>query len=138
MSHIFLLIYLLLSSSAAETHTLTVTVDNIKSMEGTIEIGLFNKSEKFLEKEQAYKGVSVEVKSSSESIVIKNLPKGTYAISLYHDKNSNGICDRNFLGIPKEPYGFSNNVKPKFSAPNFKECAFDLASDHSVTVDLIH
>jgi len=138
MSHIFLVIYLFLSSPSTEVHTLTVTVHNIKSMEGTIEIGLFNTDGKFLERDQAYRGISVEINSSSETVVIENLPAGTYAISLYHDKNSNGICDRNFMGIPKEPYAFSNNFKPKFSAPNFEDCSFDIASDHSLTIELIN
>lgn len=138
MTHIFLFIYLLLGNVPAETHNLTVTIDNIKSMEGTIEIGLYNKGEKFLEEGHALRVVSIKVKENSETILIKDLPKGTYAISLYHDKNSNGKCDRNFLGIPKEPYGFSNHFIPKFSAPTFKDCIFDLRSDHSMTIKLIH
>lgn len=138
MTHIILLIHLIFSSPTVEVHTLTVTVDNIKTMEGSIEVGLFNQDGKFLEKNEAYKSVSVKVTSITETVVIENLPKGTYAISLYHDINGNGICDRNFMGIPKEPYGFSNNFKPKFSAPTFADCTFDVEANHSMTIDLIH
>lgn len=138
MIHIFLFIYLFFGNAPTEIHTLTVTIDNIKSIEGAIEIGLFDKDGKFLGEGQAYKSISVEVNSSSETIVIKDLPKGVYAISLYHDKNGNGKCDRNFFGIPKEPYGFSNNFRPKFSAPRFENCAFDLTSSQSMTISLIN
>lgn len=138
MNHIFLFIYLLFGNAPTDIHSLTVTINNIKSIEGTIEIGLFDKDGKFLEEGEAYKSISVEVNSSSESVVIKNLPKGVYAISLYHDKNGNGKCDRNFFGIPKEPYGFSNNFKPKLSAPSFENCAFNLTSGQSVTISLIN
>src|SRR5690554_5048606 len=138
MTTIFLFFCLLFSSPPTEAHSLTITVDNIKTIEGTIEIGIFNKGDRFWEKEQPYKGISVEVTSSSETVVVKNLPEGTYAISLYHDKNGNGAFDRNFLGLPKEPYGFSNNVKPKFSPPNFTDCCFNLTTNHSITISLIN
>lgn len=138
MLHIFLFFYLFIGTAPAETHTLTLTVSNITSVEGTIEIGLFNKNGKFLERGEAFRSISVPVNSASESVVITDLPKGVYAISLYHDKNGNGVCDRNFFGIPKEPYGFSNNFKPKFSAPAFEDCAFTLTSSHSLTISLIN
>lgn len=52
------------------------------------------------------------------------LPVGWYAVSVVHDENSNSVLDANFLGIPKEPYGFSNNPKgigkPSFDAVKFK------------------
>lgn len=138
MNYLILLFTLFFINAPSKTKDLTLTISNIKHIEGSIEIGLFNDGERFLEKGQAFRSVSVEVKSDSEIVVIKDLPKGTYAISLYHDKNSNGICDRNFFGIPKEPYAFSNNFKPKFSAPTFKNCEFDLTLDHSMEIRLIH
>jgi len=137
MMHLFLFIYLFFGNPPVENHTLTITVENIKNIEGTLEIGLFNKSEKFLGEGQALRSISVEVQKNSETVIIKNLPKGNYAVSMYHDKNSNGKCDRNFLGIPKEAYGFSNNFKPKFSAPTFSDCTFHLDADHSMTISLI-
>lgn len=79
----------------------------------------------------------MDVKNASESIVIKDLPKGTYAVSLYHDVNSDKTCNLNFFGIPKEPYAFSNNFKPKFSAPKFKDCQFELNSNKSITIQLL-
>ncbi len=107
-------------------------------MEGELIIGLFNNGERFLEEGQAYLSISKKVTGDSEIVVFKNLPPGTYAVSMYHDKNSNGKCDRNFFGIPKEPYGFSNNFKPKFSAPTFEDCAFNLSSNESLTINLIN
>ena len=138
MNYLILFFTFLFINAPVETSELTITVNNIKHIEGTIEIGLFNKGDRFLEEGQAYKTLSVQVKSKSETFVIKDLPKGEYAISLYHDKNSNGKCDRNLIGIPKEPYAFSNNFKPRFSAPTFKDCEFDLSSDHSMEIKLLH
>jgi uncharacterized protein (DUF2141 family) len=54
-----------------------------------------------------------------------NLPlSGEYAISIIHDKNRNGRLDTNFIGIPKEPFGFSNNPKIKFGPPSFSDAKF--------------
>lgn len=49
---------------------------------------------------------------------------GTFAVSISHDENENGRVDKNFLGIPTERYGFSNNPSPFMRAPRFDEAAF--------------
>ena len=47
-----------------------------------------------------------------------------HAIAVYHDVNDNGKLDRNMLGIPREPYAFSNNPTAKWEAPTFNEISF--------------
>ena len=49
---------------------------------------------------------------------------GYYAISCFQDLNNNGILDKNLLGIPTEPYAFSQNARPKFRAPSWEEAQF--------------
>ena len=49
---------------------------------------------------------------------------GTYAISVIHDENSNGKLDTNFLGIPREGVGASNNAKGHLGPPKFDAAAF--------------
>lgn len=119
-----------------DANRLTINITNIENIQGTLEIGLFNNNERFLEEGQAFKTISVKVQADSETVVIENLPKGNYAISMYHDKNADGKCNRNFLGIPTEPYGFSNNFRPKFSAPTFEDCQFVLTSNQSLKIEL--
>lgn len=57
---------------------------------------------------------------------VMNLPPGRYALALYHDMNDNWKLDKNFVGYPKEPYGFSNNYRPVFSGPDFEDCVFEV------------
>ena len=52
------------------------------------------------------------------------LPNGEYAISLFVDFNGNKKIDKNFFGIPREQYGFSNNVMGRMSAPTFDQAKF--------------
>lgn len=137
MNYLIIFFSLLFLNTSSETHTLTVTINNIKNMEGTLEVALFNSNGRFLEEGQAFKSISVKVENNSETLVFENIPKGDYAISLYHDENANGDCDRNFFGIPKEPYAFSNNFKPRFSAPTFEDCQFKLTADKSLNIELI-
>lgn len=65
------------------------------------------------------------------------IPYGRYAVVVYHDANSNGMLDKNGLGMPTETWGVSNNVRPFLRAPKFIECAITHATSRtSVTIDI--
>ena len=136
MNYLIILISLLFISPTNEKKVLTINITNIETIKGTIEIGIFNTNERFLEEGQAFKTISVKVRADSHTVVFKDLPKGNYAVSMYHDVNADGECNRNFMGIPKEPYGFSNNFRPRFSAPTFKDCEFVLDSNKTLKIEL--
>ena len=59
-------------------------------------------------------------------MIFKDLPYGRYAISLYHDKNSNGKLDKNVMGIPREAYAFSNNARGSFGKPDWDAVNFQI------------
>ena len=54
------------------------------------------------------------------TVVWENLPPGVYGVAAIHDENSNAKLDKNFLGIPKEGFGFANNPHVGWSTPPFK------------------
>lgn len=136
MNIILLYIALFTASFSSDTPELTINISNIKTLKGEIIIGVFNKEATFLKDNAAIKNYTITVNKSTETLVIKNLPKGDYAVSLYHDENSDNECNLNFLGIPKEGYGFSNNIKPKFSAPSYKDCKFSLLENTVLNIVL--
>jgi len=68
-------------------------------------------------------------------IEIDSLKFGIYAIRVFHDENSNGELDTDFLGIPTEDYGYSNNVNSWFGLPSWKRAKFKL--DQKELVDEI-
>jgi len=117
---------------------LTIHVQNIKTLDGDLKIGIFNTDADFLEENSTVKAYTVAVDEATETLVIDDLPEGDYAISMYHDENSDGILNRNFFGIPKEPYGFSNNIKPKLSAPDYEDCKFIFIKDCVLEINLVH
>ena len=51
---------------------------------------------------------------------------GRYGIRLFHDVDGNGELNANIMGIPTEPFGFSNNAPPRFGPPSFEAAAFDI------------
>ena len=61
-----------------------------------------------------------------------DIPPGTYAIKLHIDENENGELDTNFLGIPKEQYGISNNIL----LLNFKRASFVIDDYKKIQIDL--
>lgn len=124
--------------SYTQTANLTVTVTNIESISGTINIGLYNNADDFPKEEKDYKLVILEVEALEITYIFNDLPQGEYAIALYHDENKDDECNRNFLGIPKEGYGFSNNVKPVLSAPSFEDTKFKLEESKSIIISLIN
>lgn len=117
---------------------LTIKISNIEKIKGEIKVGVFNTDTNFLKEGHAIKNYSIKVENSTAVLTITDLPKGEYAITIYHDQNSDNECNRNFIGIPKEPYGFSNNVKPKMSAPKYEDCKFTFLENKTLLINLIN
>src|SRR5262249_7384836 len=78
------------------------------------------------------------VASADQHLILhfKDLPPGQYAAAAFQDFNGNGRLDKNFLGIPKEPYGFSNSARGSTGPPKFAEAAMTLNPDGATTIVL--
>jgi len=81
-----------------------------------------------------YRDTFVSVNATDMTVEFNSIDVGTYAISLFHDENSNGEMDKNVLGLPLEGFGFSNNPSIGFSEPTFSECNFDIEAGQEVFV----
>ena len=109
---------------------LKVEVQNVRVFKGTVYITLYRPGKDFPggnsvdDKQVNVGGRSVQALFSVEP--------GDYAIAVYHDENSNGKMDKRMFGIPKEPYGFSNNFRPVMSAPRFSDCQFSVGDGNKV------
>ena len=71
-------------------------------------------------------GEIVDIEDQSCTVTFKDVPAGTYAVSYIHDENGNGKMDTNFMGIPKEGYGCSNNAKGFMGPPKWEDAKFEL------------
>lgn len=140
----FILVFILFtlicgdSSQSAKTVELKIMVTNITRLQGTIELGIFNNSKDFLQKGKEYRTYSQEVTHDTVYFLLKDLKKDSYAVSIYHDVNSDRECNLNFFGIPKEPYAFSKNYKPILSKPPFNNCKINAYQNMSIGIELLH
>jgi uncharacterized protein (DUF2141 family) len=105
---------------------LHVRVVNLRNSTGQVICTLFNSPMAFpTDSTRALAQIAVPIKDNAALCSFGGLAPGKYALVAFHDENSNGKFDRNWFGLPKEGYTFSNNVRPVFSPPSFKAAAFD-------------
>jgi uncharacterized protein (DUF2141 family) len=122
----------------AQKCTLKVTVTGIEENEGKVLIGIFDSPKNFPVKSENNMGIHIDVVDSLVEHTFTNLKKGQYALAIYHDENSNGELDKNFLGMPTEDYVFSNYARRLFGPPSFEEASFILNDSLHIELDLQH
>lgn len=110
---------------------LKIEISNIKKVEGQILIAIYDNENHYLDTENSFY-VEAPVKQKGSMTVSVKIPFGHYAIGIFHDLNGNGELDTNFMGIPTEPYGFSNGKKGTFGPPSFDKAKFEFKSEGQV------
>lgn len=117
--------------------TVKVRVTNVSKKNGEVMVALFSSPAGFPYETsnaiQRQKGTAV---NGTAEVSFTNIKPGTYAIALFHDTNGDGKLNTNFMGIPKEGYGVSNNTYNTFSAPGYKESSFTHNSVTELTIQM--
>jgi uncharacterized protein (DUF2141 family) len=124
-----------LVAQEAATSTLTIRVVGAKNSRGQIALALFNGEAGFPgDKSKAIRTFQAKIdpQTLSIQITLDNLPRGDYAVAVFHDENMNGQLDKNMFGIPREGYGFSNNPKKSMGPPKFADAKFQLNQPEKV------
>jgi uncharacterized protein (DUF2141 family) len=111
------------SSSCPGIH---VKVLNIRNSTGTVDCALFDSPQGFPIEvlHSATKAMVIKIRHTEARCDFEDIPPGTYALAVIHDENMNGKLDTNWLGIPREGYGFSNDAKALLGAPSFPAASF--------------
>ena len=115
--------------------TVLIEVSGFKNTRGTLNCRLFTKAADFPDGEGIVT-LRVPITGPSTSCSFSNVEPGTYAIAVVHDENSNGKLDKNFVGVPSEGYGVSNNKTYALSAPKWNESSFILLPAESKTIQV--
>jgi uncharacterized protein (DUF2141 family) len=126
---------LLAAAAGASAATVEVHVTAVAGGKGKINVAVCDR-ERFL-KQCAYTA-TMPAKDGENVIAVPGVPKGTWAVLVYQDENGNGELDRNFIGIPKENYGFSRNAAGKFGPPSFDEAAIEVGDEPTVAQVRLH
>jgi len=121
----------------AQQNTLTVNITGINNTKGNVYAYLYTSEEGFpIEISKANSNKKAEVNSNNVTVFFKNLKPGTYAVSVYQDIDANGKINKNFLGIPKEPVGVSNNAEGVMGPPKYEDAKFNLYSNKTIEIKL--
>jgi len=129
LASVFILALFLTNTLAGETAgTLNVNLEGFPNSEGYAMVALFGSEQAYAEGSPKTVAAKVKVEDQKALAVFVDLQYGIYAVAVYHDTNANGKMDKNFLGIPKESYGHSNNAAGSFGPPPFDKAKFEFAS----------
>lgn len=128
----------LTTKALKEGYDLTVKVTSIQHNKGLIEFALYKNPAVFTQAGKTHRLARIDSKAPEVKFQFTELEASNYAIVVYHDENSNKICDKNFFGIPTEAYAFSNNMRPKLSTPSFEECSVKLDNDKVITIKMVY
>ncbi len=124
-------------SCLAQTGDLRVDISDINSELGNIYVFLYSSEDGFpVDLSKAKKFIQARIESQGASVSFDNIKYGYYAISVYHDQDSNGEINTNFLGIPKEPVGVSNNAKGLMGPPKYEDAKFYFSKDITVEISI--
>ena len=126
----------------SQASALTVHVIGARNTKGKIEVVLFQSAEGFpgdTSKAIRQQSVNIDSNTLSAETTFRDLPYGTYAVSVLHDENGNGKMDKNFMGIPKEGYVASNNPRKRMGPPIFDEAKFSVTQQvQAIEIMLIY
>lgn len=103
-----------------------VKILDIRNSTGAVACALFDAPEGFPAEFLHYATINmmIKVRDTQASCHFIGVPAGKYALAVIHDENLNGKLDTNWLGVPKEGYGFSSDAKASLSAPSFEAASF--------------
>jgi uncharacterized protein (DUF2141 family) len=106
-----------------------VHIEGLRSDRGQVVCALFAGADDFPKKiDRAFARTGAEIVAGRARCDFSSVPAGVYAVSVFHDENLNGKLDTNWLGIPREGVGASNNPKPRMGPPKFAAAQFQHAA----------
>ncbi len=124
------ILYLPVASNAAE---LNVRLGNAPT-EGTLVFQVYDAADAFGDLRDPAREIAMPARGDGD-YVLSDIGAGQIAVLVFHDENANGILDKNFIGIPREPLAISNNYQPK-GPPSFARASFKAGSGESSSIEL--
>ncbi|MDJ0951438.1 MAG: DUF2141 domain-containing protein [Alphaproteobacteria bacterium] len=118
---------------------LRLRIEGVQSTDGVLMIGvydsepgfdraleLYDRPDGFIKDRDRLAGAALKAAARGRNVTFNDLPPGRYAVIVFHDANSDGRLDRNFLGVPVEGYGFSNTARGFLGPPDFEDALVEV------------
>lgn len=107
-----------------------VHVHGIRNAHGTVKASLYGPDPNtFLVKGKKADKEREPAEEGSMTLCMAAPEMGRYAVVVYHDENDNHKFDRNWVGLPIEGFGVSNDPTLYLAPPSFEEAAFEVNGD---------
>jgi uncharacterized protein (DUF2141 family) len=129
------------ASAAEPASELKVTLENFRSDKGQVLICVFSAESSAVDtfpdcmKGRPVRQGKLSIKGGKVVVSYSGLKDGVYAVAAVHDENGNGELDTNFLGVPTEGIGISNNPQ-LLGKPQFPEARFEIKGKTGITVSI--
>ena len=128
---------LLIAAGAAQASQVEVMVTGLRDARGHVHVDLCTR-DTFLKDDCPYSG-DAQSTPGSTLVTVENVPPGEYAVQAFQDQTDEGVVHKGFLGIPKEPIGFSNNAPLRLKGPSFRDAAIEVGRGvKRITLSLRH
>ena len=138
LSSLFLTMFssLICVALSAQSEELTIKVTGIKKNKGDVVCALFKTADGF--PMELAKPQTIWLAADTDEVTCKftDITTGNYAVSVAHDENANKKVDTNFVGMPTQAWGVSNNIRPLMRAPRWHEAQFTLATEEKKTINI--
>lgn len=125
--------------NAEPSSTLTVQINGIEHQKGEICLRVYSSEKGFPygDNSEVQSGCT-QIKGSSLTKQFSGLKPGNYAVAVVDDQNGNHKLDKDFLGIPKEGFGISNNptVSITTGTPKFRDASFSLRKNTTIKINM--
>ena len=132
MKKILVMVVLFIAQLTMAQIDVKLSITNIKKMKGNLAIEFYRNVENYTKGQNAFKKLYVAVDNIDKyETVFKNIEPTFYAVKVYLDVNNNKQLDKSFLGVRKEPYGFSTNADPILREPTFEEAKVEMTEDNN-------
>lgn len=119
-----------LFSTSVKAADVTVTFTGIASTQGAVRAALHDGAEGFPRERKMVMGKFTAASSpNGVTLVFEGVAPGRYAITAFHDEDGDEALSTNLLGLPNEPFGFSNDARGSFGPPSFDDAAFEVADE---------
>jgi len=130
------------ADTTAENGSITVEALGFKNNEGKARLLLFTSEEGKhfpADQEKAFVKRIIPIENNKVVFNLQDIPYGDYAISVHHDENNDDKVNSNWIGIPKESLGASNDAKGSFGPPSFEKAKITLDTKQmTITINMVN
>lgn len=113
-------------STPAADGSLTVAFRGVSQPRGVVLCAVFDSKAKYDANTPPVRTLQLPAGEGDFSATFAGLPPGRYGVKAFHDRDGDGKMKFNPLGMPLEPYGFSNNARAPFGPPSWKAASFEV------------